>query len=110
MAATANSRPPNVARKTGREGQAAGRGPTAAAAAVAATTPTNGGGGAAAGSVDGNEDQRATVGAVRKYAGKITIFGPEPAEEPRLDCNGSGGITLADVMMYSPVMNMSCTP
>lgn len=45
-----------------------------------------------------------------KVRAKINKFNPDPAYDPRLDLNASGGITLEDVMMYIPVFNLTCTP
>ena len=45
--------------------------------------------------------------------GFIPVFNtvaPGPPYDPRYDLNASGGITLADVVMYIPVFNMTCTP
>jgi len=35
---------------------------------------------------------------------------PDPAYSPRFDFNADGRISLADVLKYLPVFNLTCTP
>ncbi len=37
-------------------------------------------------------------------------FDPTPPYDARYDLNASGGITLADVLMFIPVFNLTCAP
>ena len=57
---------------------------------------------------DFNDDQKATLGDVLRYIGKVNTFPPGPPYDARYDLNASNSITLADVLKYIAVMNLSC--
>jgi len=57
---------------------------------------------------DFNDDQRATLSDVLKYAPLMNTFVNTPGSSTRLDLNNDGAINLGDVLKFSPVFNMSC--
>lgn len=59
---------------------------------------------------DYNDDQRISLIDLIAYVEKFNSYDPNPTYDPRYDLNASGGITLADILMYIPVFNRTCTP
>ena len=57
---------------------------------------------------DHNDDQRAALADAPAYISRINTFDRDPAYDPRFDLNASGGVTLADALMFIPVFNQSC--
>ena len=59
---------------------------------------------------DFNDDQKAMLGDVLRYIGRVNTSPPNPNYDVRYDLNASGNITLADPLRYIAVMNLSCAP
>ena len=77
-------------------------------AACAATSTANDESGADAWPYDFNDDQKATLGDVLRYIGRVNMAPPNPTYDVRFDLSINGAITLVDVLKFIPVMNQSC--
>ena len=59
---------------------------------------------------DFNDDQKAMLGDVLRYIGRVNTSPPNPNYDVRYDLDASNSITLADVLKYIGVINVSCAP
>jgi hypothetical protein len=57
---------------------------------------------------DFNDDRISGLADVLRYMGKLGKFQGDPAYAPRLDLDGSGGVTLQDPLLMIARIGMSC--